>query len=129
MVVNFVYPFLSPVMFVLCIPNVICLIAPFVGACFTANYSLLFTPLYDDIYYFAGNNNVGLHNSLIVSLIVVIFANNVHLVLVVIVWPVYKILHLYHVYWHICSMQNFLVVIYRTIQLYIVQYDIIVYFS
>ena len=92
MVVNFMYPFLSPVMFVLCIPNVICLIALFVGARFAAN-SLLFTPLYYD--YFAGNNNVGLHNSLIVSLIVLIFANNVHLVLVLIVWPVWECIRFY----------------------------------
>ena len=84
MVVNFVYPFISAVMFVLCIPNVICLVALFVGARFTAD-SLLFPHLND---YFAGNNNVGLHNCLIVSLIVVTFANNVHLVLVLIVWPV-----------------------------------------
>ena len=92
MVVNFMYPFLSPVMFVLCIPNVICLVALFVGARFAAN-SLLFTPLYYD--YFVGNNNVGLHNSLIVSLIVLIFANNVHLVLVLIVWPVWECIRFY----------------------------------
>ena len=45
MVVNFVYPFLSPLMFVLSIPNVICLVALFVGARFAAD-SLLFTPQY-----------------------------------------------------------------------------------
>ena len=94
MVVNFVYPFLSPVMFVLSIPNVICLVALFVGARFTAD-SLLFTPLYDNTFYSTGNNNVGLHNCLIVSLIVVIFVNNVHLVLVLIVWPVWECIRFY----------------------------------
>ena len=49
MCVNFLYPFLSPVMFVLSIPNVICLVALFIGAYFAAD-SLLFTALN------AGNN-------------------------------------------------------------------------
>ena len=76
---NFLYPFLSPVMLVLSIPNVICLVALFIGAYFAADS--LSTTL-------NAGNNVGLHYWLIVSLLVVIFANNVHLVLVLVVWPV-----------------------------------------
>ena len=76
---NFVYPFLSPVMLVLSIPNVICLVALFIGAYFAAD-SLLSTTL-------KAGNNVDLHYWLIVSLLIVIFANNVHLVLVLVVWP------------------------------------------
>ena len=74
MVVNFVYPFLSPLMFVLSIPNVICLVALFVGI-FTPS-SLLFMVLQFGF------------RSVNVGLLIVIFANNVHLVLVIIVWPV-----------------------------------------